>query len=245
MNYVDLHCHLIPDVDDGARGEDESGALTKGLFELGFSHAVTTPHIRSGMFNNTPDGLRQAFVNWNGTEPSVFSTASRADQLMVGLGAENHLDELFIGALRSKTYLLYPNSKAILLELPYEIWPPETERWFFEVATHGLIPVMAHPERYRRIQEQPDRLNALRDSGTVMLVDLMSFVGRYGQSAKRCAETLWELDLIDALATDLHRPSELSQVALSIQTLKDRDPKRLSTLLSTNPMEVLNGTYEL
>src|SRR5207244_11283230 len=101
-----------------------------------------------------------------------------------------------LGTLNGSCYLL--------LELWTSTWLPETERVIFELRTHGITPIVAHPERYRAIQQDPSRLAALLQQGALAQLTAGSLVGMQGKTIRRCAETLLKQGLIHCIASDAH-----------------------------------------
>lgn len=244
--YVDLHCHFIPNVDDGVRSLEEGVEVLKGLVALGFERVIATPHIRSGMFDNRAPGLRAAYRAF--LEASPFGGAGSATPetgLQTGLGAEHHFDDLFWQLLSAGETLAYPGGHAILVEFAYEVWPARVEQRFFDLERHGVRPVLAHPERYAALFHQSDRLDPLLDAGVAALLDLMSLDGRYGKRPMRAAERLLEEGAYYAACSDIHRPADLERVERAIARLKalvGRD--EAAELLGENPRRILAGTAE-
>lgn len=241
---IDLHCHYVPGVDDGVRTLDESQRLLTGLKALGYGRVIATPHIRSGMFENRRPGLEKAFdelLGVLGTRPDT----EHAELPRVGLAAEHYFDDVFVGLVGAKEALPYPGGKAVLVEFHYELWPRGIERQLFKLEVAGLVPVLAHPERYRELEKRSDALEALLDHGALSLLDLMSLVGKYGERSRRTAERLLEEGLYDAACTDCHRPEDVEHVARAIERLRSLlGAEDAEALLSTSPAAILDGTYE-
>ena len=150
--YVDIHCHWIPGVDDGARNLSETIELLTELGQVGFGHVIATPHMRPGLFDNDAPGLRAAFQE---TVARLQGTNGLPD---TGLSAEHYFDDIVFGRLRSGNALPYPGARAALLEF-YEIdFPYTVDRRLAQLKREGLLPVIAHPERYRPIWRSADVL---------------------------------------------------------------------------------------
>jgi protein-tyrosine phosphatase len=149
--FVDLHLHFVPGVDDGARDLEEALALCAELKAIGFDTLVTTPHIRSGMFDNRREGLVQAFEAFK----SVADTRPHLPALQ--LSAEHHCDSTLLELLQTGGLLPYPGERAILIEFAYDQLPINIERVAYMLALKNLRPVVAHQSAMRRSFARPRR----------------------------------------------------------------------------------------
>ncbi len=238
--YVDLHCHYIPNIDDGVRTMEEGLALLGGLAKVGYERVVATPHIRTAMFDNRRPGLERAYaelVDIAGGVPGLPET---------GLAAEHYCDDVFWQLFTSDQAMPYPGGKAALVELHYEVWPMRLEERFFEMQVRGVRPVLAHPERYSALFRKTDPLDPMLEVGTVALLDVMALVGRYGRASKRAAERMLDEGVYYAACTDAHRPSDVELVAEAITRLRDLvGDEEADELLAENPRRILSGDVEL
>src|SRR5687768_2657133 len=133
--YVDLHCHFVAGIDDGAPSPAEGVAILAALGTLGFEHVVATPHMRPGMFENARSDLERAFAAMG---PHL---AARPDLPRVSLSSEHYFDAIVFARLLDGTALPYPGGRAALLEF-YEIdFPPTIEHRFFDLLRKGIRPV--------------------------------------------------------------------------------------------------------
>lgn len=240
MNYVDLHCHYVPGVDDGVRTMDEAFALLRGLRSIGYERVIATPHIRTAMFDNRRPGLERAY------RELVDAGAGSPDLPETGLAAEHYCDDVFWDLFTRGKAMPYPGGKAALVELHYEIWPLRLEERFFEMLVRGVRPVLAHPERYAALFRKTDPLDPMLEVGTVALLDLMSLVGRYGRAPRRAAERMLDEGVYYAACSDAHRPSDVPLVAEAIERLRALvGDEEADALLADNPARILNGTVEL
>lgn len=234
--YVDIHCHWIPGVDDGARNLSETIELLTELGQVGFGHVIATPHMRPGLFDNDAPGLRAAFQE---TVARLQGTNGLPD---TGLSAEHYFDDIVFGRLRSGNALPYPGARAALLEF-YEIdFPYTVDRRLAQLKREGLLPVIAHPERYRPIWRSADVLERLVDVGAAPLLDIAALVGKYGRRVARSAEELLERGLYQAACSDAHRPEDVRQVAAGIDWLaREYGDDELRALLVEGPAAILRG----
>lgn len=238
--YVDLHVHYIPGVDDGVRDASDALALLRGLRRVGFERCVATPHIRAGMFPNDRKPLEDAFAGF------VAEHGGEAGIPMLGLGAEHFVDETFLDRLRDDRALPYPGGRAILIELPPSAFPVGLGDLCFRVRTRGLVPVLAHPERYAPLYDSTVPLDALLDLGVAPLLDLMSLVGRYGRAPQRAAERMLDEGAYVAACSDAHAPADIDRVEAAIGVLVRRVGRdEAQSLLSDAPRAILDGTLDV
>lgn len=235
-SFIDLHLHYLPGVDDGVTKLDDSLKVCRELKAIGYGRLVTTPHIRSGMFENRKAGLLAAFsalLAQVGTDPSL-------PQLDVS--AEHHCDGLFLDLLDAGELLPYPGGHAILVEFANESLPVAFDRLAFRIAGKGMKPIIAHPERYVPLFKRTDPVDHLLDQEVGLQLDLMSLVGKYGRSARKAAERMLEEGAYTIAATDTHRVEDLARVSQSIELLyKLAGDEEAELLLAENPRRLLAG----
>src|SRR5260221_3182566 len=212
--YVDLHCHFIPSIDDGARTVEEGLALLRALKASGFEKVVATPHMRPNLFDNTADDLSAAFSRFE------RATASEADVPAIALSSEHYFDDVVFRRLLEGKGLPYPGGHAVLLEFYDMDFMPAVAARLFDLRKRKLLPVIAHPERYRCLWESHDRLTELVDSGAVALLDTAALVGKYGKEPQRCARALLDEGLYHAACSDAHRPDDVEEVVAGIRLIK-------------------------
>ena len=237
--FVDLHCHFVPGIDDGARTTDEGVALLRALKTTGFDSVVATPHMRPRMFDNTKAELVAAFA---GFEQSVRDLP---DLPRISLSSEHYFDDVVWKRLLDGDGLPYPGGKAVLLEFYDMDFMPAIAARLFDLRRRKLVPVIAHPERYRCFWESHERLSELVDSGTVALLDVAALVGKYGKEPQRCARQLLDDDLYHAACSDAHRPEDVEDVEDGIAYLAKRyGDDEVERLLVSGPQEILEGRVD-
>jgi protein-tyrosine phosphatase len=234
--YVDLHCHYLPSVDDGARSEQDCRLMLVGLKALGFGTVIATPHMRPGLFDNDAPALTAAFRSL------VHSLGESTTLPSLLLSAEHYFDDVVFSRIRSNNALPYPGGRAILLEFYDMDFPYAIDRHLAEICRAGMTPVIAHPERYQPIAKNPEILERLLDLGAAALLDIGAVVGKYGRQARRTAESLLERGLYAAACSDAHRPEDISAVASGIEWIARKyEMAEVVQLLSTGPRNLLNG----
>jgi len=145
--FIDLHSHWVAGVDDGAKTDRKSLALLQALRQAGFDYVVATPHMRPGMFDNERAGLTRAYEE---TVRAVGASEATAQGGLprVGLASEHFFDDVVFERLVAGQGLPYPGGKSALVEFAVGRFPARVEHRLIDLKRKGLIPVIAHPERY-------------------------------------------------------------------------------------------------
>lgn len=236
---LDLHNHVLFGLDDGCRNPSESVALAEAMKAAGHDAVVATPHIRPGMFDNDPEGIRR---RRDETREIVEGAG-----LELFLGAEYYFCPELLAAARQKRLLtLGETSRFVLVELPQNSLPPRFDDLLYEIRLTGYVPVIAHPERCRAVSEDVSRsVDRFRQAEVLLQLDLGSLVGHYGRTANRTAIDLIARGAYHAAACDLHRAEDVETiVAPSLKELhrrlkKRRVADRLEDLIRGNPARIL------
>jgi protein-tyrosine phosphatase len=214
--FVDLHCHWVAGIDDGARSPADGVALLRGLYEAGFDTVVATPHMRPGMFDNDRAALEEAYT---AMRPSLEAARLEGPLPALHLASEHFFDDVVFQRLTSGHALPYPGGGAALVEFGPTAFPVRSQARFFDLRRAGLVPVLAHPERYQPVWTDDECLTPLLDAGAHLLLDVCALTGKYGRSAQRAAEKLLEEDAYEAACSDAHKPSDVPGVVLAIRRL--------------------------
>jgi protein-tyrosine phosphatase len=199
---TDVHSHLIPGIDDGSVSLEDSVNLIRGLHDLGYSKLITTPHIMSDFYRNTPeiilkglDNVREA-ISAEGIPIEIFAAAEYYC---------DHDFELKIG----KEDLLTFGDRYLLFELSYLNPSDNFDTVTFKMQLEGYKPVLAHPERYPYWYQSFEKYEEIRDKGVLLQINLASISGHYGTVAKRIAERLIDNNMVDLLGSDMHKLSHI------------------------------------
>ncbi|MEO7034486.1 MAG: CpsB/CapC family capsule biosynthesis tyrosine phosphatase [Polyangiaceae bacterium] len=234
--FIDLHCHYVPGIDDGAKTVAEGTEMLRGLRALGFSRVLATPHTRPGMFDNTRATIEAAF------EQFKAAAAGSTGLPTMELSSEHYFDDVVFQRLMSGEALPYPGGRAVLLEFYQIDFPLSVQHRLGDIRRRGMLPVIAHPERYQCLWRTPDILERLVDAGAAALLDVASLVGKYGRTTKTCAEELLERGLYHAACSDAHRPSDIDEVAHGIERLRKLyGDDEVTFLLREGPDSLLAG----
>jgi protein-tyrosine phosphatase len=246
--FVDLHCHWVSDIDDGARTTDESLAMLRGLHQAGFDAVVATPHMRPGMFDNDRARIESAFA---AMQP-VLSAAGKLPS--VHLASEHFFDDVVYGRLLAGESVPYPRlsgpleggamdvRRPVLIEFGPTSFPLRVQHRLFDLRRAGLVTVLAHPERYEPVWRDDACLDPLLDAGAHLLLDVCALVGKYGRAPQRAAEKLLEEDAYEAACSDAHKPRDVDIVVAAIERLEAIvGAPEARRLLADGPRAILQG----
>ena len=200
---LDMHSHLIPGVDDGAKDVADSIALIDGLRNLGFEHLVTTPHTLQDIHPNSKESLSKGHLFLDGKIP---------EGLTLRLSSEYYLDEQFQDQLEEGTVMPLPGNR-LLVEFSQLAKPFDLEERFFDLNVRGYQPILAHPERYLFFHKKFEYYKRIKDMGVELQVNALSLTDHYGKSIRKIAEKLIEKDLIDFIGTDTHHLQHIETLA--------------------------------
>jgi protein-tyrosine phosphatase len=195
---IDLHTHILPGIDDGARDLAAALAMADAFASCGVELVACTPHILPGLYHNNGPDIRLA-VN------SLQAEIDRAGiPLVLTTGADVHLAPDLIEGLRMGTVLTIADSRYLLLEPPHHLMPARFEEAVFDLQAAGYIPIITHPERLSWIRNHYDVLQRLSARGALMQITSGSVTGKFGRSALYWSERMLDEGLVDILASDAH-----------------------------------------
>jgi protein-tyrosine phosphatase len=198
---IDLHCHLLPGIDDGATDLEMSLAMARMACHDGIRTIACTPHIYPGLYENNATGIRNAIARLQG------ELNKRRIPLRLVEGADVHLQPDLIEGIRGGRIPTLARSRYLLLEPPHHVAPPGFEASVFQLSVSGYVPVVTHPERLTWIEDHYAIFERLAQSGVWMQITSGSLTGRFGRRPKYWAERMLDEGLVDILATDSHHPS--------------------------------------
>jgi protein-tyrosine phosphatase len=229
---IDLHCHLLPGLDDGAGNFNDALDMATGLRDMGFTSIACTPHLPWKSLRVSADALGKARLD-------LFSRLCKYNvHVDLFSGAEHfvtHVPDL----LSSDGLILYPRGDTLLIEFGLPGFPPRLDDLLFRLQVRQLTPVVAHVERYPEVQQDVRVLDGLKKRGCKLLVNLTSLGGGWDGRAKNTAREAIRADLIDAVSTDLHGPAELKYVTAGLNELFIlMGSEGMEALTVTNPADI-------
>jgi protein-tyrosine phosphatase len=207
---IDIHCHMLPGVDDGPKTMEDALTMARLAVKNGITHAVITPHITPGQYDNTQESLTGEYEK--------FSRALKTNKvpLTTALAAEVRLDPVIVKLAEAKTLPFlgdYQGHHLLLLEFPYTSIPSgglELVRWLLK---RKIRPVLAHPERHRSIINNVKILEPYLKAGCLVQITSASLNGTFGAAPKKSAIQLLKHGWVTVIASDAHnsraRPPEI------------------------------------
>lgn len=224
---ADMHSHLIPGIDDGSKSIEDSIQLIKGLSNLGYKKLITTPHIMSDYYQNTPD------IILSGLDAVRNALEKEKIDIRIDAAAEYYLDADFEKKLKAKNILTFGDNY-ILFEVSYLNEPEGVRNAIFNMQMGGYKPIMAHPERYPFWYSKKEKYHELADAGALLQLNINSLSGHYGPGALKTSEYLLENNLIRFLGSDCHHQGHLKIMEKSLDSFSLSNYVTSGNLLNTN-----------
>ncbi len=232
---IDIHSHVMPEIDDGARSLEEAIEMARIAAADGIEQMVSTPHMFNGLSHNP--------------EPAEILDRVAAlqeaigDSLKIVPGNEVHVSHDIAEHAKNGRVTKINQRNYMLVEFPQLTVPVGADDLFYKLLLQGVHPILVHPERNVQIQSHPSIVAGFVERGVFVQVTAMSMTGEFGSAALACAQSLLRHNCVHFLATDTHRPNKRPPI-LS----KGRDAaavivgvEKASKLVEDNPRAVING----
>lgn len=200
----DMHSHLVPGIDDGAKDLDDSLLLIRGMRDKGYKKLITTPHIQMEFYDNTREKVTRHF-----TALKKYIQDQHIG-IEMDVAAEYYLDNYFLSGVLPDGLLSF-GDRYVLVEVSMAGWPRNFSDMIFSIQSLGYRPILAHPERYL-FEESSKTYADLKEKGVLLQMNLLSILGYYGRSVKMMAEKLLDKKLYDFCGSDLHHERHLQNV---------------------------------
>lgn len=223
-DYVDIHSHLLPGIDDGAKTIKKTAKLAKSFQELGISQFVTTPHISHYVWNNSEQDILSKL---NETQ---FLLKEENITIPFKAAAEYFMDDWFENHIKTEK-LLTLKDNYVLVEISYLSPPLNLYKIIFDVQLAGYIPVLAHPERYLYFHKNFGEYEKLKKSGCLFQLNLLAAVGYYGSEITKTAALLLKKGMYDFTGTDVHHNNHIESLH---QKIKIDEMVNLKEVISNN-----------
>jgi protein-tyrosine phosphatase len=216
-DFVDIHSHILPGIDDGAKNLKESIDLIKKLKELGVKQFIPTPHIMQDFYPNTDETIGSAYESLLGN-----LTKKLQNGITINPAAEYMLDMTF-ETLLEEGNLFTLKGNYVLVEMSYFQPPINLEPLIFKIKTKGYLPVLAHPERYAFYHNNLDYYSKLKQLGCFFQLNLLSLSNYYGKNVETTANYLIDKKLIDFVGTDTHNTTHIEKLSNIILSKKNAE----------------------
>lgn len=197
--YVDIHSHILPGIDDGAKTLEDTEFLLEEMKQLGFTKVITTPHTMSTVWENTPETIQNASIKVKSELSLPFEIQAASEYL---------LDESVITKAKNKELLTLKNN-FVLVEFSYLNPPIQLYDFLYQLQLSGYHVVLAHPERYSYIHSNKKEYQKLKKAGCLFQLNLLSTVGYYGKDAADIANYLLKKEMYDFTGSDIHHRNHI------------------------------------
>ena len=223
QGVCDIHCHLLPGVDDGFSTKGKSLQALEWLGERGVSKMILTPHFMKEYADNDRNSIKAIFETFK-------AEAAKVSGIELRLAAEYMLDARFIEHFR-QGFLALDGDKHVLCETSYMMYEPHATEMLYEIMLEGFQPVIAHPERYEYASK--GNYAKWKDKRYKFQLNLLSLSGAYGSMAKAKAHYLLEEGMYDYVGTDMHNLDNFIRNSGAIK-LSRKDINRVVALFDNN-----------
>jgi len=195
---IDIHCHILPGLDDGPTEIEESLLMAREAVNEGIKIIIATPHHRNNRYENSKSHILR-----NITE---FSNKLREENIPLEIlpGQENRIYGEIIEDYHKGEILTLSNSNYLFIEFPTSSVPRYTEKLFYDLLTEGLTPIIVHPERNKELQGNSNLLYDLVRNGALTQITAASLIGNFGKSIQKFSRQLIEYNLTHFIASDAH-----------------------------------------
>ncbi|RCW77379.1 tyrosine-protein phosphatase [Saliterribacillus persicus] len=234
---IDIHCHILPGIDDGAKHTEESVRMAKAAIAQGIDTIIATPHHLNGSYTNTKQDILQMVDSLNNRlqEENIPLTVLPGQETRI---YGEMIADLEVGALLP----LNETSGYLFVELPSNHVPRYTKQLMFDLQMQGIKPIIVHPERNKELLENPNILFDLVRDGTLTQVTAGSVAGKFGKKIKKFSLQLIESNLTHFIATDAHNTTSrgfVMQEANSV--IKDEFGSSMVYWFMENTQFLING----
>ncbi len=208
---IDLHCHYLPGIDDGAETLGEAIALASAAVADGITTAVMTPHVHLERYSNNLSSITQDVMRFRQV------LAEQNIPLQIHVGGEVHFspDVMDLAATEELPYIgVVDGYRILLIEFPHSHIPVGSDRFIQWLLRRHIRPMIAHPERNKDVMRNPEKIYPFVASGCMLQVTAGAVIGQFGRLAQECAMAMLEREWVTVLASDAHnikhRPPNMS-----------------------------------
>ena len=232
---IDVHSHLVYGVDDGSRDLEETIDMLKEAKEAGFTDIILTPHYMEDYY----------MVPVNDIEKRITIMKDEANKIGINLyqGNEIYSTENIIKLIEEKEAVSLNNSRYVLFELPMQTMPMNLNEVIYLILESNRVPIIAHPERYRYVQEAPNILLDYIDQGVLFQANYGSVTGHYGKDIKETVKKLLTHNMIHFLGSDNHRTHSVYKEIPDAMPILEKwiGKDMVNELTIENPMHIIKN----
>ena len=202
-DFVDIHSHIFPGIDDGAKNIGESNLLINEMEDLGFKKIIGTPHTYPGLYNNSNEIIKKSFEK--------IKRKITNNNIKIDYASEYFIGEYLIEKAKENKFLTIKNNY-ILLEMGFISAPINIYDILFQLRLREYIPIIAHPERYRFLFSNFKEYHKLKKFGCKFQINFLSCLGYYGKDVLNITDRLLEHGLVDFVGSDIHSINHIEMI---------------------------------
>ena len=230
---IDFHSHILPQTDDGSISIEETIDILKEAKQVGFTKVISTSHYLEGYYESNENERTELLekIKQENTEIELY------------LGSEIYVSENMIDFLKEKKASSINNSRYVLFELPMGNETMLAKEMIYRLIENNYVPVIAHPERYSYVQDNPEYVKELLEMGAMFQSNYGSIIGLYGKKAEKTVKKLLKENLIQFMGSDVHREEHIYIFMPKIlkKLRKIISKEKLEEITEINPQKVLNN----
>lgn len=234
---IDMHSHIIYEVDDGAKSIEQSLQILKEAHKVGFEKIVVTPHYMEGYYEKEKQEIKEKI--------EILKEELKKIECPIEIlqGNEIYITDEINELLEQDKVSTLNNKQYVLFELPLNAEPMNLTEVIYQILEKGKTPILAHPERYPFVQRDPNQLLSLIEEGVLLQANYGSILGQYGKESKKTIKTMLEHNMVHLLGSDVHRPNTIyPEIEEAMQEIVKLAGKRKAKELTTDyPEQIITG----
>lgn len=232
---IDIHCHILPGIDDGSRNVEESMEMIREAYKAGFTNIISTSHYIEESYN-VPKAKRQELIDMLNSK-----IEQEGMNIKIYNGAEAYITPNLVELIKAEELPTMNGTKYLLMELPMHNQILNLESIVSKVINQGITLIIAHPERYDIVQKNYKVLNELADMGVLFQANYGSCIGQYGKEAEKTLKKLLKANRISFFGTDCHREGsvycQMPEILKKLEKMIGKE--KLEELTTTNPQKLI------
>ena len=234
---IDIHSHIIFDVDDGSKSIEDSIEMILEAKAAGFTDIIATPHYMENDYEVPKEQIKEKM------DEIISILKENNVNINIHQGNEIYISNNIVELLNNNLATTLGESKYVLFETPMNIEPLNLLDVIYTLLENKNIPIIAHPERYEFIQKNPNKLIELLEDGVLFQANYGSVIGQYGKEAQKTVVKLLQNNMIHFMGTDEHRPNSVyTKVNTAVKELKKILPQNIvDEIITENAKKVLNN----
>ena len=236
---IEMHCHLLWNIDDGVKSIEESIQTIKNLVNIGYKKVIITPHYINGTSYNVNNMDKyKLFLEL------LKKVKEENIDIELYLGNEIFIDEYILDDLKNGKCCTMNSTRYVLVEISRNDIINNLDNILFKLINRGIIPIMAHPERYLTVKRDKSILNDWINSGVLLQVNFESISGKYGHDSKKLFEYILKNDLASFIGGDIHGPESMffkDYEKNKKKIIKIVGEDKFNELINVNPLKLINN----